>query len=109
MALYYHLLVYALITHATSNCLWIVNGGQCSRECDGGERRRVVVCLSADTLDVVSDSLCNVTARPTDLERCNMQPCGSGIRYLAVLSSDYYKYVRQQLSRRQMTHCAMLA
>ena len=68
----------------------------------------MVVCLSADTLDVVSDSLCNVTARPTDVERCNMHPCGTGNRYLSVLSSDY-KYVKQQLSRRQMTSCAMLA
>jgi len=51
---------------------------QCSEECGGGERRRVVVCLSADNHDVVSDSLCNMTARPTELEHCNLHSCGTG-------------------------------
>ena len=56
-----------------------VNDVQCSAECDGGERRRLVVCLSADNLDVVPDSLCNMTARPVDVEHCNLHRCAAGI------------------------------
>ena len=60
------------------DCLyWCV---QCSEKCGGGQRSRVVVCLSADTHDLVAGSLCNMTARPTDVERCNLHPCGTGRR-----------------------------
>jgi len=65
--------------------MWYVTGEQCSKECDGGERRRVVVCLSADNLDIVSDTLCNMTVRPSDVERCNLHSCGTGV---AILSFD---------------------
>jgi len=52
--------------------------GQCSRECGGGERRRVVVCLSAGNLDLLPDTLCNMTARPSDVDDCNLHRCGTG-------------------------------
>ena len=38
----------------------------------------MVVCLSASNRDVVPDSLCNMTARPTDVEDCNLHRCGTG-------------------------------
>jgi len=38
----------------------------------------VVVCLSAGNLDLVPDSLCNMTARPADVEDCNRHRCGTG-------------------------------
>ena len=51
---------------------------QCSQECGGGQRQRKVLCISTRTLRQVDDSYCNISARPFEIDYCNLHSCPSG-------------------------------
>ena len=59
--------------------------------------------MSADNLDVVSDSLCDMTARPSDVEDCSVQPCGTGTCMLSALS--VIKKIEVVLEKQELLAC----
>nr|CAB3219994.1 A disintegrin and metalloproteinase with thrombospondin motifs 18 [Phallusia mammillata] len=54
---------------------WEVNYSECSKSCAGGKQSPTVTCLR-DNLDVVEDSECEPSTRPTPVPKeCNTQDC----------------------------------
>ncbi|KAL4227652.1 negative regulation of cellular response to hepatocyte growth factor stimulus [Mactra antiquata] len=47
----------------------------CSRNCGGGVRTRVVECLNIDVDTTVQQDLCNINTKPTAIDECNKFPC----------------------------------
>jgi len=49
--------------------------GECSEDCGGGTKARVVSCKEAETGNLVDDSNCDSGAKPIEFEACNIEPC----------------------------------
>lgn len=50
---------------------------QCSRNCGGGVRTRVVECLDVELDTTVQQDLCDINTKPTAIEDCNQYKCAS--------------------------------
>ncbi|XP_042193981.1 papilin isoform X2 [Callorhinchus milii] len=53
---------------------YIGTWGLCSKSCASGRRKRQVLCYDQD-LKYQLPELCNLRARPHEIEECNTQPC----------------------------------
>ena len=76
--------------------VWITGGwGRCSKSCNGGQKLRLVVCQLPESLSRDSAG-CDTASRPSNITRCNEQPCPEWIvgRWSEVSSSIQILYAK---------------
>lgn len=75
-------------THACLTFAWFAAPfGKCSKACDGGEKKRAVVCTGSDGKPAADDSCAFSGAKPSPVKKCNTTPCSS-FKWHTTLWSD---------------------